>query len=300
MVATLPTPVGPLHRYKQHLPGGWPGHAPGTVAGRKSTLALRTSPAGIGNRMDRGAKSAGQRAHRAAVRDPPGPPGEGNALGGNRHDGSSESLFGDALSSGVGAALHGGASQPAQCPSTAGSRTSPGRSPECAGGPQGDRRSHRELGRKPLGRAPGRSLRGTSRSAGRNRTATRWHALAALSRPLLASDALPERIAIGKSFRPTASRTCRSKPKTPREDQNQIPCGCQSPLEKALEEDISIWQKPGHFYFALTRTCHLTSPPQTSCHLEDPPIGSCCELSPGTQQHGKSLDNAMTRTRQVV
>src|SRR3981189_1067307 len=205
--------------------------------------------------MDRGAKAAGERAHRAAVRDPPGPPGEGNALGGNRHDGSSESLFGDALSSGVGAALHGGASQPAQCPSTAGSRTSPGRSPECAGGPQGDRRSHRELGRKPLGRAPGRSLRGTSRSAGRNRTATRWHALAALSRPLLASDALPERIAIGKSFRPTAPRICRSKPKTPREDQNQIPCGCQSPLEKALEEDISIWQKPGHFYFALTRIC---------------------------------------------
>src|SRR2546423_328431 len=203
--------------------------------------------------MDRGTKSAGQRAHRAAVRDSPGPPGEGNALGGNRHDGSSESLFGDALSSGVGAALHGDASQPAQCPSTAGSRTSPGRSPECAGGPQGDRRSHRELGRKPLGRAPGRSLCGTSRSAGRNRTATRWHALAALSRPLLASDTLPERTAIGKSFRPTASRTCRSKPKTPSEDQNQIPCGCQSPLEKALEEDISIWQKPGHFYFALTQ-----------------------------------------------
>src|SRR5882762_4790298 len=210
--------------------------------------------------MDRGAKSAGQRADRAAVRDPPGPPGEGNALGRNRHDGSSESLFGDALSSGVGAALHGDASQPAQCPSTAGSRTSPGRSPECAGGPQGDRRSHRELRRKPLGRAPGRSLRGTSRSAGRNRTATRWHALAALSRPLLASAALPERTAIGKSFRPTASRTCRSKSKTPREDQNQIPCGCQSPLEKALEEDISIWQKPGHFYFALTAALSSSLP----------------------------------------
>src|SRR5258708_12494843 len=204
--------------------------------------------------MDRGTKSAGQRAHRAAVRDSPGPPGEGNALGGNRHDGSSESLFGDALSSGVGAALHGDASQPAQCPSTAGSRTSPGRSPECAGGPQGDRRSHRELGRKPLGRAPGRSLRGTSRSAGRNRTATRWHALAALSRPLLASDALPERIAIGKSFRPTSSRTCRSKPKTPPSDKNKKPCSCQSPFCKAFEEHISISHKPHHFSFALPLT----------------------------------------------
>jgi len=24
-------------------------------------------------------------------------------------------------------------------------------------------------------------------------------------------------------------------------------------LEKTMEADISIWQKPGHFYFALTR-----------------------------------------------
>ena len=112
-------------------------------------------------------------------------------LVGNRHSGSSESVFGDALSSGVGAALHSGASQPAQCPSTAGSRTALGRSPECAGGPESDRRSHGELGWKPLGRAPGRSLCRASRSAGRNRTATRWHALAALSRPFVASAPLP-------------------------------------------------------------------------------------------------------------
>src|ERR1035437_9662535 len=91
---------------------------------------------------------------------------------------------------------------------------------------------------------PGRSLRGTSRSAGRNRTATRWHALAALSWPLLAPAPLPERTAIGKSFRPTASRTCRSKTKTPRENQNQIPCASRSTLEKTLEADISIWHKP--------------------------------------------------------
>src|ERR1700683_3763740 len=28
---------------------------------------------------------------------------------------------------------------------------------------------------------------------------------------------------------------------------------CKSPLEKTMEADISIWQKPGHFYFALPR-----------------------------------------------
>jgi len=33
-------------------------------------------------------------------------------------------------------------------------------------------------------------------------------------------------------------------------------------LEKALEEDISIWQKPGHFYFALTRICRQSKPQQ--------------------------------------
>jgi hypothetical protein len=26
-----------------------------------------------------------------------------------------------------------------------------------------------------------------------------------------------------------------------------------------MEADISIWQKPGHFYFALTRTCPAVS-----------------------------------------
>jgi hypothetical protein len=25
-------------------------------------------------------------------------------------------------------------------------------------------------------------------------------------------------------------------------------------LEKTMEADISIWRKPGHFYFALTRS----------------------------------------------
>ncbi len=130
-------------------------------------------------------------------------------------------------------------------------------------GAQGDRRSHRELGGKPLGRAAGRSLCGTSRSAGRNRTATRWLALAALSRPLLASEPLPERAAIGKSFRPTASRPCRSKPKTPNQDQNQIPSASQSPLAKALEADNSKWQKTGHFYFALTDDCPRSPCPGT-------------------------------------
>ena len=47
--------------------------------------------------MDRGTDSASQRAHRAAVRDPGGLPGEGNALGRNRHHRSGESFLGAAL-----------------------------------------------------------------------------------------------------------------------------------------------------------------------------------------------------------
>src|SRR6202167_2452293 len=54
--------------------------------------------------------------------------------------------------------------------------------------------------------------------------------------------------------RPTASRTCGTTTKTQKQNHTQIPCACKSPLEKTMEADISIWQKPGHFYFALTRT----------------------------------------------
>jgi len=115
-------------------------------------------------------------------------------------------------------------------------------------------RPHGELGGPALGRAAQRGVRGTAGRSGRDRAAARRHALAALSRPLRAAEPLPERAATGKSFRPTACRPCRSKTKTPNQEQNQIQSASRSPLEETLEADISIWQKTGHFYFALTRT----------------------------------------------
>src|SRR5712664_2098978 len=143
----------------------------------------------------------------------------------------------------MGAALHGGTAPSTQCPSTAGARTSPGRNPECARGPQGGRRSHRQLGRKPLGRATGRSLRWFTGSLGGNRTASGRLALAALPQSLSAPAPLSGTgAARGKSFRPTASRTyLTSSIKDPKE------CSSAAPMA-----DISIWQKTGHFYFALT------------------------------------------------
>jgi len=71
----------------------------------KSTLTVRTSATRTGDRMDRGAQSAGERTDRATVRNFAGPLGEGNALDGDRQHRSRESLFGDALSSGMGTAL---------------------------------------------------------------------------------------------------------------------------------------------------------------------------------------------------
>src|SRR5260370_575309 len=53
-------------------------------------------------------------------------------------------------------------------------------------------------------------------------------------------------------FRPTAYRSRRSKTQSTKQDQNQIHPASRSPLEETLEADISIWQKTGHFYFALT------------------------------------------------
>ena len=115
-------------------------------------------------------------------------------------------------------------------------------------------RSHGELGRPALGPAARTSLRRDARRARRDRAAPRRHALAALSRPLLATEPVPRRAATGKSFRPTACRPCRSKTKAPHHHQNQIQSASRPPLEEALEADISIRRKTGHFYFALTHT----------------------------------------------
>src|SRR5205823_1185277 len=62
-----------------------------------------------------------------------------------------ESFFGDAFSSGVGTAFHGGTSQAAQCTPTVGSRTAVGGNSKRARGTPGGRRSHRQLGWPPLG-----------------------------------------------------------------------------------------------------------------------------------------------------
>jgi hypothetical protein len=75
-------------------------------------------------------------------------------------------------------------------------------------------------------------------------------ARAALPRSLLAVAPLSERTAQRKSFRPTASRTCAAKTKT--QTQNKHQNQMHSSPGPSLE-DISIWQKTGHFYFALTR-----------------------------------------------
>src|SRR6202165_3927918 len=259
MGAALRTSFGALHRKKQHLPDVCSGAAGGTVAGRKSPFAFRTSAPGVGDRMDRGTQSAGQRTDRAAVRNAAGPLGKGNAPGRDRQHRSRQSFFGDAFSSGVGTAFHGGTSQAAQCTPTVGSRTAVGGNSKRARGTPGGRRSHRQLGWQPLGRATRRSLRRSSRCAGGNRTKTGWLALATLPRPLSPAAPLPSTPAtVRKSFRPTASRTCGTNTKTQKQNQTQtqIPCACSSPLEETVEPDISTWRKTGHFYFALTRTCH--------------------------------------------
>src|SRR4029450_11264162 len=122
------------------------------------------------------------------------------------------------------------------------------------GGPAG-RRSHRQLGWNPLGRATRRSVRRSSRRAGANRTTIGWLALATLPRPLSPPAPLPSPPAsVRKSFRPTASRTRETNRTTPKEKQTQIPCARRSPLEETVEPDISILRNIGPFYFALTRS----------------------------------------------
>ena len=193
--------------------------------------------------MDRGAQSTSQRPHRATVRDAAGSFGEGDAFGGNRHHRGGELFSGEAFSSRVGTALHSSTAPSTQCPSTTGKRTASGRNSERAGGAQGGPGSHGQLGGEPLGCAPRRSVCRTSRSASRDRTTVGWHTLAALPWPLSPVAPLPATgAARGKPFRPTAYRACRKSPfkKEPK---------C---TPKPSLADISIWQKTGHFYFALT------------------------------------------------
>jgi len=93
------------------------------------------------DRMDRGTKSAGERAHRAIVRDLQDRLVKEMRFGGNSLASKLRITFWKRASSRVGRAIHGGTVPSTQCPSTAGARTSPGRNPECARGPQGGRRS---------------------------------------------------------------------------------------------------------------------------------------------------------------
>jgi hypothetical protein len=104
--------------------------------------------------------------------------------------------------------------------------------------PRNPRDAHRRLGREHRLEEI-LSVRGASRSAGGNGTATGWHALAALPWPLLASAPLPERTATRKSFRPTACRACESQTKTPNPIQTPIHSASRPSLEKTLEADIS-------------------------------------------------------------
>ena len=73
-----------------------------------------------------------------------------------------------------------------------------------------------------------------------------------LPRPLSPLAPLPNTPSLRESFQPTASRTRGAKSKTIRQNQTQIPRARRSPLEETMDPDISIWQKTGHFYFALT------------------------------------------------
>jgi len=121
-------------------------------------------------------------------------------------------------------------------------------------GAAGGRGSYGQLGPKSLAGTGGGSLCGASGSCGRDRTAVGWKPLVALPRALSEPAPLPRTpAAVRKSFRPTASRTCGTNTETSKQNKTQMPCASRSPLEKAMEADISMWRETGHFYFALTR-----------------------------------------------
>ena len=109
----------------------------------------------------------------------------------------------------------------------------------------GRRRSHRQLGWQPLGRATRRSVRGSSGCAGGNRTTTGWLALATLPRPLSPPAPLPSTPAtVRKSLRPTASRTCGTNTETQKQNQTQIPCASRSSWRRPWKRTFLSGEKP--------------------------------------------------------
>jgi len=104
---------------------------------------------------------------------------------------------------------------------------------------------------------PGKKSARASWSASGNRTAAGWLALAAFPRALSAPAPLPGRGAIGKSFRPTACRTCRSK------DEN-LPTQSK-PKYHVPAHHLGENHGSGHFYLAETRTFLLCVDTKTDC-----------------------------------
>ena len=108
----------------------------------------------------------------------------------------------------------------------------------------GGRRLHRALAGPALGDPARPGASGVAGGAGGGRTAARRQPLGPLPRLLSQPAALPEPAARARNpLRPTAYGAC-----GPKERQTKV----HSPSRSPLEEDISIWQKTGHFYFALT------------------------------------------------
>src|ERR1700730_12489704 len=190
--------------------------------------------------MDCGAQSAGERADRPTVRNAAGPLGKGNAPGRDRQPRCRESFFGDALSSGVGTAFHGGTSQAAQCPSTVGSRTAVGGNSKRARGSPGSRRSQRQVGWHPLGREARRSVRGSSRSAGGSRTAwmarTGYASAAAISACAIAQHPC-DRPQVLPAY---GLQDLRNEEQNQKTKSNPNTMCLLSTLEETVEPDISI------------------------------------------------------------
>jgi len=197
--------------------------------------------------MSRRAKSAGQRSHRAALRDPAGPPGEGNASSGNRYDRSGESLFRNPFSSGVGAAFYGGTTSSPQCASDGWARTGLEEILSVRAARQVADDHTVSSGWKPLGRAPGRSsargFRGAQVEIERRLDGSHW-----LRSAGAICTCAPARTPVRSASPFRAYGTCRtcpeSKDETPNTIKPIIPCACPSPFGENHGSGHSICQKP--------------------------------------------------------
>jgi len=168
----------------------------------------------VGDRLDRGALAAGQRAHRAQLSNRPGPIGERVASGGSEDSGASQQLSGKRIHPVVESDADRGAGQRRRCASVAGQGALAGRVAELCRAKTGQQRLYDPVRCKDLADRAKRYSRWVARSRRAGGDTAGWIVVGVLQKALSESDRMSAEAQSGRhgagpkaeAFRPTREK----------------------------------------------------------------------------------------------